>query len=337
MIHPMAKPAHIRALFSSFERLKVMIIGDVMIDKYVYGNAERISPEAPVPVVEVRQAYARPGGAANVAANVRALGATPYLFSVTGNDHDALMLQDLLQEKKINSRYMLAANERITTSKMRIVAKQHQMLRIDHEIHDDLIPNTAAAFEMAIQRFIRRNKPDVVILEDYDKGVLSASRIRMIIDLCNTQEIPVAVDPKKEHFYAFSGCTLFKPNVRELRDSLDGMPEELDNRSLKITANALKKLLPHEITLLTLGENGMYLRHHKKSYRVPAHLRDIADVSGAGDTVISVAAALCLAAGADAKTLLELSNLAGGLVCEHAGVVPVDKEQLLKEAIALLK
>ncbi len=332
----MATAAQLRNLFKTFEHIKVMIIGDVMIDKYVHGTADRISPEAPVPVVEVRQAYARPGGAANVAVNVRALGATPYLFSVTGNDHDALMLQELLKDNKIKGQYLMAADERITTSKMRIIAKQHQMLRIDHELNEDLIPETAASFEASIMQFIRRSKPDVVILEDYDKGVLSASRIRMIIDLCNAQEIPVAVDPKKEHFYAFAGCTLFKPNLREIRDSLDGMPEALDTRSLNMATDALKQLLPHEITLLTLGEHGMYLRHHKRSHRLPAHLRDIADVSGAGDTVISVAA-LCLAAGADAKTLLGLANLAGGLVCEHAGVVPVDRDQLLKEALTHLK
>lgn len=332
----MSTVSGIKKLFTTFDRLKVMVIGDVMIDKYVYGNVDRISPEAPVPVMEVRSAMARPGGAANVAVNIKALGATPYLFSVTGNDHDAILMDDLLAEHKISNKYLMRADERVTTSKMRIIARQHQMMRIDHEMAQELETETALAFEKNLVQFIRRQKPHIVIIEDYDKGVLSAPLIKTILELCNTLEIPVAVDPKKKNFFAYSGCTLFKPNLRELRDSLDGLPEDLTTRSLNNAVTTLQKMLPHEITLLTLGEFGMYLRHHKKSHKAAAHLRNIADVSGAGDTVISVAA-LCLAAGADAKTLLEISNLAGGLVCEHAGVTPIDKAQLLQEAIATHK
>lgn len=331
----MATAAQLRKLFSTFQNMRVMVIGDVMVDKYVYGNADRISPEAPVPVIEVRNAAAHPGGAANVAMNIRSLGATPLLFSVTGNDHDAILLEDLLAEHKVTAKYMLRADERITTSKMRVLARQHQLVRIDHEMQDELSPETATKFDEQLVQALKRSKPEVVILEDYDKGVLSTTRIRMIIDLCNTLEIPVVVDPKKAHFFAYHGCTLFKPNIRELRDAISDSPESMETADLKIAVDALHTLLPHEITLLTLGEQGMFLRHHKKSYRVKAHLRSIADVSGAGDTVISVAA-LCLAAGADAKTLLAICNIAGGLVCEQSGVVPVDAQLLLKESIRLL-
>lgn len=331
----MTKATQIKKMFDAFTRMRVMVIGDVMVDKYVFGQADRISPEAPVPIIEVRNASARPGGAANVAMNIRSLGATPLLFSVTGNDHDAILLDDLLTEHKIATKHLLRADERITTSKMRVLARQHQMLRIDHEMQDDLSPDTAATFDVQLSTALKRSKPDVVILEDYDKGVLSTTRIKQIIEQCNTLEIPVVVDPKKAHFFAFQGCTLFKPNLRELRDSLDGSPEELNTKDLNTAIDALRTLLPHEITLLTLGEQGMFLRHHKKSHRVQAHLRDIADVSGAGDTVISVAA-LCLAAGADAHTLLQICNIAGGLVCEHAGVVPIDAQALLKESVKIL-
>ena len=331
----MATAAQLKKLFATFKHMRVMVIGDVMVDKYVYGNADRISPEAPVPVIEVRNAAAHPGGAANVAMNIRSLGATPLLFSVIGNDHDAILLEDLLTEHKVSAKHMLRADERITTSKMRVLARQHQLLRIDHEMQDALSPETAEKFDAQVAQALKRNKPDVVILEDYDKGVLSASRIRMIIDLCNQLEIPVVVDPKKAHFFSYHGCTLFKPNIRELRDSLSGSPDSLDTPDLKVAVDALHALLPHEITLLTLGEHGMFLRHHKKSYRVKAHLRSIADVSGAGDTVISVAA-LCLATGANAKTLLSVCNIAGGLVCEQSGVVPVDATALLKESLRLL-
>lgn len=327
----MASAAYVKKLFSAFESMRVMIVGDVMVDKYVFGTADRISPEAPVPVVDVKNADARPGGAANVAVNVKALGATPYLFSVTGNDHDAWLLQELLSEYNIAAKHMIQADERITTSKMRVFARQHQMLRIDHEQTDDLLPETAKSLEKNILNFIRKQKPDCVILEDYDKGVLSDSLIKQIIQACNEAEIPVAVDPKKQHFFSYAGCTLFKPNLRELRESLSGSPEEISAATLQVAVKALKQLLPHELTLLTLGEYGMYAHFAKSSVHEKAHVRDIADVSGAGDTVISVAA-LCLAAGADAKTLVHISNLAGGLVCESSGVVPIDKARLLKEA-----
>jgi len=331
----MATATQLKKYFQLFNTMKVAVIGDVMLDKYLFGTAERISPEAPVPVVDVHHATARPGGAANVAMNIKAMGATPYLFSVIGNDHDGLLLQDLLEEAEISCKYVHKADERITTSKMRIMAKQHQMLRIDHELTDALSDETAAQFDNQLMRFLRTQKPDVVILEDYDKGVLSQLRSLAIIDLCNSLEIPVAVDPKKTNFFGYSGCTLFKPNLRELRESLNGAPISTDTQALNAAVKELQSRLAHQITLLTLGESGMYLRHHAKSYRTKAHLRDIADVSGAGDTVISVAS-LCLAAGMDARTMLEISNLAGGQVCEHAGVVPVSKETLLKEAIALL-
>ncbi|HMZ88641.1 MAG TPA: bifunctional ADP-heptose synthase [Chitinophagales bacterium] len=323
----------IKKLFRQFNDMRVMIVGDVMLDKYIYGQVDRISPEAPVPIVDVRSATARPGGAANVAVNIAALGATPYLFSVTGKDHDADLLCELMEEQHIDPQYLLHAADRITTSKMRVVAKQHQMLRIDHEMQDELQEETAITFLQNVVGFIKKKKPHVVILEDYDKGVLSASLITEIISKCHTLHIPVVVDPKKKHFFHYKGCTLFKPNLRELRDSLDGNPSTATISDMKLAVAALQTLMPHHISMVTLGEYGVFIQEGKKSRIIPAHHRNIADVSGAGDTVISVAA-LCLAAGADIFTTAAISNLAGGLVCEHAGVVPVDKQQLLKEALA---
>lgn len=327
-----ATPASIKKLFQQFNDMRVMIIGDVMLDKYIFGQVDRISPEAPVPIVDVRSATARPGGAANVAVNVHALGATPFLFSVTGKDHDADMLCELLEDQHIDPQYMLHADERVTTSKMRVVSKQHQMLRIDHEMQDALIDETAAAFKTSVLQFIRKKKPHVVIIEDYDKGVLSADLITAVIAACKHLHIPVTVDPKKKNFFQYTGCSLFKPNLRELRDSLDGNPTTPLLADMKRATQALQTLMHHQTTMVTLGEHGVFIQEGKKAKIIPAHHRDIADVSGAGDTVISVAS-LCMAAGADMFTTAALSNLAGGLVCEHAGVVPVDKQQLLREAI----
>ena len=309
----MANAASIKKMFSGFRHIHVAIIGDIMVDKYVYGNVDRISPEAPVPVLDVKQKETRPGGAANVAVNIKALDATPYLFSVIGNDSEGDNLISLLKLKGI-----LRSEKRITTAKTRIIAKNHQMMRIDEEDISDLDESLSKKLLQSILKFLQNTPPDVCIFEDYDKGVLSPEMISKIIYTCNQLNIPVIVDPKKKNFFAYQHCTVFKPNIREINESLHTSLQYVDLTSL----NNITTLLHH-------------LRAGKKSSIQKAHVRNVADVSGAGDTVVSVAA-LCLAAGAEPSQMAAIANIAGGLVCESPGVVSIDKAQLLQECIDLL-
>ena len=325
----------IKKMFSGFRHLKVAIAGDLMLDKYVYGSVERISPEAPVPVLDVVSNDARPGGAANVAVNINALDATPVVFSVIGNDSNGDTLIALLREKGINTKHIIRSEKRITSAKTRIIAKNHQMMRIDEEITDDLDETTSKKLQKSIITFLNQHKPDVFIFEDYDKGVLTPDLISVIITTCINLNIPVIVDPKKKNFFAYTNCTVFKPNIREINESLQTQLQQTETTDLNIITNILKQKMPHQITLITLGDKGIYLNNGKKGAIQKAHIRNVSDVSGAGDTVVSVAA-LCLASGAEPALMAAIANIAGGLVCELPGVVPVNKSVLLKECLNLL-
>lgn len=331
----MTSEKEIKKLFSRFGKLKVAVVGDVMLDKYVIGKTDRISPEAPVPVVVVQRTEARCGGAGNVAINIQAMEATPYLFTVIGNDIDGDAILQHLKSSGINTQTILRSSSRITTSKTRIISSNHQMLRIDQETTEDIDAATEQKLLRSLKNFIENQSPDILIFEDYNKGVLTENLIRTVIGWCNEKSIPVAVDPKKKNFFAYAGCTLFKPNLREVKESLGTAFSGVDSSTLNKASDQLYKQLHQQITMITLGELGIYVREGKKVFRRDAHVRKIADVSGAGDTVISVAS-LCLAAGAETGLTTAIANIAGGMVCEHAGVVPVNKTQLLKESLQLL-
>ncbi len=331
----MATAKEIRKLFNQFNKLKVAVVGDCMVDKYVYGNVDRISPEAPVPVLSINNSIARSGGAANVAMNLHALGAAPVLFSVIGADVEGDKLLEILKDTRIKTNYIFRSASRITTSKTRIISKNHQMMRIDHEMTENLDAAMEKKVLNALTSFLKKEKPDVLIFEDYDKGMLSANFIMAVIEICNVNNIPVAVDPKKKNFFAYQNCTLFKPNLREIKESLNINIDAGDLGSLNIAADILQKQLKNNSTMITLGEHGIFIKTGKKFFKKDAYLRNVADVSGAGDTVISIAA-LCLAVNADAQLTAGIANIAGGLVCESSGVVPVDKKQLLQECLSLL-
>ena len=327
----MLQRAELEKLFQEFEKLKVVIIGDVMLDKYVYGHVDRISPEAPVPVVSVDRIEGRLGGAANVAMNIKAMGATPYIISVTGFDKDASEINELFVQNKISTKFMIEAPDRITSTKTRVLAKNQQMIRLDMETTEDISGKVENSVLQLTKDLIEAEHPDILIFEDYNKGTLTQRIIHEITALCLQHHIPIAVDPKKKNFFEYKHCTLFKPNLREIKESLNHTFDELNSDDLHLAANKLHIKLNNQITMLTLGEHGIYIQSENEHLHVPAHIRKIADVSGAGDTVISLAA-LCLAAKTSLTTLAELSNLAGGLVCEYSGVVPIDKMQLLEEA-----
>ena len=325
----------INRVFDSFSKLRVLIIGDVMIDNYVWGKVTRISPEAPVPVVSVTRKEQRLGGAANVALNVQALGAIPILCSVIGVDGDGQRFLDLMQKQKLAPKGILKSRDRITTVKTRIIGNNHHLLRIDEEIEHDITGPETELFLQRITYLLDTQKIDVIIFEDYDKGLITERLIREVVIRARKLKVPVVVDPKKKHFMHYQGATLFKPNLKELKEGLKKDFDHSSEKELAKVVDLLKTKLKIDLALITLSEHGIYVhgRHVKK--RMPAHLRNIADVSGAGDTVVSVAA-LSLAAGLKPELLAELSNIAGGLVCESVGVIPIDLDDLRKESLRLL-
>lgn len=317
-------------------RLHVVVLGDVMVDNYWWGDVERISPEAPVPVVALKARESRPGGAANVALNCKALGAQVTLATVVGDDADGLQLRHLLTEAGISDELMLSSPRRVTTTKTRVMSRQQQMLRLDAEDSSELKPEDEHPFIDLVLRFLQRVKPDVLIFEDYNKGVLKENIIRRVTAHCNEIGIITTVDPKLTNFLSYEGVTIFKPNLKELREGLHLALQPVSEETLSQADLQLRKHLKHHVSFITLSEKGVYYNEGAEAAIIPSHLRNIADVSGAGDTVIATAS-LIYALTKDARLMAEVANIAGGLVCEEVGVVPIQKELLLTEATALLQ
>lgn len=319
-------------IFSDFSKLRVLIIGDVMVDAYIWGTVERISPEAPVPIIQVTNRDNRLGGAANVALNILSLGATPILCGLSAEDDNGRMLTKLMSEKNLSLEGMVMTTSRPTTVKARVIASQQHVIRIDQE--SDLVATPEE--ERELLKRIEKLLPtcDVVIFEDYDKGVITPSLIAQTVVWAKAKGIPTVVDPKKRNFMYYKGVTLFKPNVKELREGLKVDLDVRDLSSVKEAVRLLKERLAVDGVMLTMSEYGVFIDHQGMQHILPAHKREIADVSGAGDTVVSVAA-LCVALKLNAKETALLSNLGGGLVCQHVGVVPIDRKELLEEAIRI--
>jgi rfaE bifunctional protein kinase chain/domain len=322
-------------LFDSFNRMKIGVLGDVMLDTYVWGNVERISPEAPVPIVSLKRKEHRIGGAANVAWNCRALGANVSILSVIGEDEDGDFLEQLLNEHEINTDHLLKTSTRITTSKTRIISRNQQMMRLDSEITGDLDPASETALVEQVERFIKKNDPDIIIFEDYNKGVITEKIINEVIALCRDRGILTAVDPKRKNFFSYRGADIFKPNLKEVREGLNILFDDINPILLKAIHEELQKILKHEISFITLSDKGVFYQQESRNALIPSHLRSIADVSGAGDTVIAVAA-MVFAATKNVHLMAEIANIAGGLVCEHVGTVAVNREELLHECELLL-
>ncbi|MFT4679146.1 MAG: rfaE bifunctional protein kinase chain/domain [Flavobacteriales bacterium] len=323
--------SEINQLFQKFEHMNAWVIGDVMIDAYYWGHVNRISPEAPVPVVEVSEKDERLGGAANVALNMLALGATPLILSVVGKDEKGEVIQRLLDKRGFSNEGILASTERPTTVKTRVISGGQHMMRVDEETTAALSVKEESAFiELVIQLF-ETHTPDVIVLEDYNKGVLTGKVISTVIAEANSRGIPTTVDPKKDNFFSYKDCSLFKPNLKELREGTKIDFDKNDTQALLGAISAMEAKLNNGLSLVTLSELGVLIKQGNEHFAIPAHRREIVDVSGAGDTVISVAS-LALAAGANPKLIAGLSNLAGGMVCEKTGVVPIDKDKLKAEA-----
>ncbi|MBI1344023.1 MAG: carbohydrate kinase [Terrimonas sp.] len=322
-------------IFNNFNDVKVGVIGDLMLDTYMIGKVERISPEAPVPVVTLHHKEGRIGGAGNVALNCSKLGAAVFVLGVTGTDEEGKWLQKLLRDNNISTAYLSESSSRITTSKTRIISRNQQMMRLDAEVTDDLDQQDEAAILHQLQSFIEKEDPDILIFEDYNKGVLSEKVIHQAIEICRVSGILTAVDPKRKNFFSYRGVDIFKPNLKEVKDALNIIFDQVGTATLKEIHKELHAMLHHKISFITLSEHGVFYQQDDEAAILPSHIRNISDVSGAGDTVIAVAA-LVYAVTKNIYLMAEIANIAGGLVCEEVGTAAVNKNKLLSECELLL-
>jgi rfaE bifunctional protein kinase chain/domain len=322
-------------LFSDISKLKVAVIGDVMLDTYWWGTVDRISPEGPVPVVAVSKKEQRIGGAGNVALNVSCLDTEVTLLTVLGSDEEGEKLKILLQENNINAHLVLSSKQRITSNKIRIIGRNQQMMRLDAEVTNDLGMVDQERFMNQIEKYIETQKPDVIILQDYNKGILTPPVIKRVIELCRENDIVCTADPKRKNFFAYMGVTIFKPNLKEVKESLHILSDDVNEKILSEIHQQLKQKLDHSISLITLSDKGIFYKTETDSKIIPSHLRNVADVSGAGDTVIAVAS-LVYAVTKDIHLTAEIANIAGGLVCEVVGTTAIAKGKLLDECKQLL-
>lgn len=322
-------------LFAGFADKKVAIVGDLMLDTYWWGSVDRISPEAPVPVVALKTKELRVGGAANVALNTASLGAQTTVFSVIGKDGDGEHLLRLLGESSINTAYVLSSVNRITTNKTRIMSRNQQMMRLDAEITADIDADNESRLIEQVKTYFKTGKPDILIFEDYNKGVLTVRVIKELIALCKEAGVVTSVDPKKKNFLSFNGVTIFKPNLKEVKEGLNLLIDTVDMHTLSAMHKGLQAQLQHQISFITLSEKGVFYQQGEEQKLIPTHVRNISDVSGAGDTVIAVAS-LVYAATHNMLLAAEMANIAGGLVCEEVGTAPINKEKLLHECEVLL-
>jgi rfaE bifunctional protein kinase chain/domain len=324
-----------KKLFNSFSSLRAGVIGDVMLDTYMWGSVERISPEAPVPVVSLNKKEYRIGGAGNVALNCQSLGAAVAILTVTGDDIGGTLLSELFETSQIDTAYLVKSTARKTTSKTRIISRNQQMLRLDDEVTEPLTEAEESSLLQQVSHFIANEDPDIIIFEDYNKGVLTERVIKEVIELCRQAGVLTAVDPKRKNFFSYKQADIFKPNLKEVKEALNLLADNVNLTLLENIHRELSEELGHKISFITLSEKGVFYQQNDKAAIIPSHLRNIADVSGAGDTVIAVAS-LVYAATKNVHLMAEMANIAGGLVCEEVGTATISKEQLLHECELLI-
>jgi rfaE bifunctional protein kinase chain/domain len=307
-------------IFSAVSGKRIAVIGDVMLDRYVWGNVLRISPEAPVPVVEVESESTRLGGAANVANNIASLGAEALLIGVVGNDANGTEFRNILTSQKTSTDGIITDPSRPTTIKTRVIAHHQHVVRIDSEEKRDV----DAAIQKKILSVLEKNIDaiDGIIIEDYNKGVVVKDLIHAIVDLAKKKSTVITIDPKFNNFFEYRNVSIFKPNKKETEEAL-GKKLRTEEDVIAAGAALLERLNADNI-LLTRSEKGMSLFERNGAItHLPTHARRIADVSGAGDTVIATLTVM-LAAGATVVEASSLANIAGGIVCGEVGIVPID-------------
>lgn len=320
------------SFINSFQKANILVVGDMMIDCYLRGRVNRISPEAPVPIMHIQEREYRLGGAANVALNLKSLGAQPILCSVIGNDEREITIRDLLSRHGLSDDALIFSKDRKTTIKYRIIGNKMQMIRIDDEDDHTLNESDAAQLVTTIEQLVKYKKIGAIIFVDYDKGVLSQETIRSILAIARQHNIMTSVDPKKRNFRYYRGCTLFKPNLKELYEGVNYEADAFDIDNIRQLMKAFAEEESIENIMTTFSEKGIAIYNKQKDffYWQPAIERSISDVSGAGDTVMAVAT-LGLLSGLSLENTVQIANLAGGIVCEYAGVVPVTQEMLKDE------
>ncbi len=315
--------SRLQKIKKNFKGKKIAVIGDMMLDCYFWGEVKRISPEAPVPVVEVDNEFYRFGGAANCALNITRLGGIPIPVGLIGKENYGSIFLSLLDESGIDAAGILVDDTRPTTAKTRVIADNQHVVRIDKESKEYISKGTQQKILTFLEQHI--SSLDGIILQDYNKGILTPELIQKVIALANKNNILITVDPKFNNFFSYKNVTVFKPNRKEAGDVL-GMQIRTD-AEISIAGKKLLTKLNAKYILLTLGEGGIAVFEKGKEYRMPTKARKVADVSGAGDTVISTLT-MALAAGADILEASYLANYAGGLVCEEVGIIPIELEKL---------
>lgn len=315
-------------LFRSFENKHIAVIGDVMLDKYIFGKVERISPEAPVPVIDVSSQSYRLGGAANVATNLSSLGATAMLFGVIGDDDDGALLASQLSKELLSADFLVTEHTRPTTTKTRVIAQNHHIVRIDSETRKPVSSSTEQTILALLSEHL--HTLDAIIFEDYNKGLLTPSLIKKVISLAKKHDIPITVDPKKDNFFEYKHATVFKPNLKEISDALGRRFANSDSDAA-LACQMLQKKIKAQNIVLTRSEKGMTVFNGKAEH-IPSMALEVADVSGAGDTVIA-ALTVSLTAGLDITTAAKVANLAAGIVCGEVGAVAVNKHKLFSACL----
>ncbi len=318
------------SLFENFNNKTIAVIGDLMLDRYFWGSVTRISPEAPVPVVEVESEQGRLGGAANVAKNIKSLGGTPFLIGVVGNDNSGKQLIDIVRESGFPADGILSDHSRPTTVKTRLIANEQHIARVDRESRADI----SFTIQNQIIETLLRNITtiDGIIIEDYNKGVIVKTLIKQIIDVAKEHGKIITIDPKFHNFFEYKNVTVFKPNKKEVEEAL-GKQLKTEQDVLEAGKQLLEKLKAENV-LLTRGPQGMSLfESNGEITHIPTKALSVSDVSGAGDTVIATMT-LSLAAGASVSESAVLANHAGGIVVGYVGIAPIQKEELLNSVIA---
>ncbi|MCG8342842.1 MAG: D-glycero-beta-D-manno-heptose-7-phosphate kinase [Chlorobiales bacterium] len=315
----------IDALFKSFQAKRIAVVGDIMLDRYIFGHVSRISPEYPVPVVDVSHETLRLGGAANVAVNIRAMGADTLLLGIIGNDNNAMALMDLMRSQGLSPEHLFHDPARPTTCKTRILSQNHHIARVDYESRDE----AGAAAESFIERHLKDSidSLDAIVLQDYNKGALTPSLVSRIIASASSHTVPVFVDPKMKGFFSYNGCTVFKPNLTEIASSLGTALNNTDSDIEHACRKLMEKMQCRHL-VVTRSEKGLTICNDRFTH-IPASSLEVADVSGAGDTVIGMLS-LGFAAGLNIETSAAIANLAAGTVCQEVGAVPVNPEKLFK-------
>ncbi|MBP6731365.1 MAG: hypothetical protein KA149_04860 [Chitinophagales bacterium] len=312
----------------NFSDLSVLIIGDVMVDYYLFGEVNRISPEAPVPVVEISGKESRPGGAANVALNICKLGAKPILLSMVGRDVTGNSLIKMLHDAGVKTNHVLQNKNRVTTLKTRVFDEDKQVVRFDEEEVEDVNEAQETLLIKEFKKILANEKPDIIVIQDYNKGVLTKYFIKQILLLATKNEILVAVDPKERNFFDYQAIDLFKPNLREFSEAIGYRINSKSIDSLRSGAEELRRKNRFKNLMVTLGSSGIFcFTRDGSSFIVPAKAIKAADVSGAGDTAISIAA-LAFAQKMPLKEVAQLSNKGAAAVCKKVGVTPISLKEL---------